>query len=348
MYCLKNIFITLCSLFIIHCSSMKAQKMDSSWSLDKCIKYALEKNIDVQKSGLTSLKNTYTNDYVKAERFPSVNASIGHNLGWSRALNVNNEYGSYANSNNTSYSVSSNVMLFNGNKLNNNIKQSEMNLQASQFDSETMKETISLYVLDAYLQVLYAEEQADNSKKQVESTTEQLNLADERQKSGAISKADYLQVKSQLASEKLTLIKAISLLANDRVNLMQLLELPVNNQFNIVRPVFGDNINQKRNPKADSIFNVSVAIKPQVKSAETRTRIAKLDIKLAEADSYPSLSMNAGINTGYSNLNSGLSYSDQFTNKVSPAIGLTLSIPIYQNKQVYSKVKIAGIETQNA
>ena len=359
-------FIIIILMNCLFLSGSNAQEKKSLWSLQDCIKYALEKNIDVQKTELTNLKNAYSQEYSKAERFPTLSGSVGQNLAWSKSVATINEYGNYTNSGNTNYSINSNVVLYNVNKVNNNIKLSGLNHQAGKYDSETTKETISLNVLNAYLQVLYAEEQVNNTIKQIESTTEQLHLADERLRLNSISRSDYLQVKSQLASEKLTLANAHTTLAIDRVSLMQLLELPVNDKFSILHPSFNDSIDQKRNPDAEAIYLTSIGIKPQIKSSETKTEIAKLDVKLAKADYYPSLSMNAGIsssvnnqnsnisfvnqvnNISYSNQSDNLSYVNQFKNNITPALGLSLSIPINQNKKIYTNVKLAEIDKQNA
>ena len=93
----------------------------------------------------------------------------------------------------------------NGKRIRNSVKQSEINYEASGYNTDVIRETVSLNVLNAYLQVLYAEEQVKNGEDQIASLEQQLNLAGERLKLGAIANSDYLQVKSQLATEKQTL-----------------------------------------------------------------------------------------------------------------------------------------------
>ncbi len=130
------------------------------------------------------------------------------------------ESSGYSGANGTNYQVNSSVNLFNANRTNNQIKQAELDIEGGQYSLETTKESISLSILDAFLQVLYAEEQVKNSEKQIESTTSQLNLAGERLNLQVISQSDYAQVKSQLASEKLNLANSESQLAIAKVNLI--------------------------------------------------------------------------------------------------------------------------------
>jgi outer membrane protein len=182
--------------------TVNAQIPDSIRSLKRCIEYALDQNISIQKTVLNNQSDQVNLEQSKAGRFPSLSASVNQNFSWSRGLNNNQEFVSYSGSSGTNYAVNSGVTLYNGFKTQNSIKEYNLRYQASRFDVEVMKESVSLSVLDAYLQVLYAKEQVSNSEKQIEATTDELRLADERLMLGAISKSDYLQVKSELASEK--------------------------------------------------------------------------------------------------------------------------------------------------
>lgn len=321
---------------------------EKKWSLTDCIDYALQQNIDVRGSELTNQSDEVNVQQAKNQKLPSVNASVNKNFNWSNRTNSSTGQTSFSGSNNTNYSVNSSVSLYNGLKLNNKIKQAELNLESSKFNTETIKESVSLSVLDAFLQVLYTEEQVKNSENQIESTTGQLNLAAERLALSIISKSDYLQVKSELASEKYTLANARSNYELAKVSLMQLMELPVTNNFQIEEPDLPGELNQVRTPDATQVYAEAMKIKPQIKSAELDTQSAELDEKIARADFYPSLSLNAGAGTGYSSLSSDLNYFNQLNNDINPSLGMSLSIPIFQKNQVKTNIQRAKISVQNA
>ena len=181
-----------------------------TWNLTDCIDYALTQNIQVRKSILTNLSNQVNAEQANAQKLPSASASIRQNFSWSNREDYTTGNSSFSGNNSTSYSVNSNITIYNGSKLNNLIKQAELDLQSGIYDSETIKESITLSILNAFLQVLFTEEQVKNAEKQIESTTEQLNLAEQRLNLSIISRSDYLQVKSQLSTEKLSLANATS------------------------------------------------------------------------------------------------------------------------------------------
>lgn len=344
-----NVFVFIVLLSIS--SGISAQQHEA-WTLEACINHALEQNIQVRKSDLNNQSLDLYFDQAKASRLPNLNASASQNFSWARPNSPLDEDNSFKGSTRTSYSLNSGVTVYNGGRLKTQVKQAELDVKNGQLSLEATRESISLNILNAFLQVLFAEEQVKNAEKQIESTTGQLNLAKERLDLGAISQADYTQVKSQLASEKLTLANATSQLAISKVNLMQLMELPVTGNFEIERPNLEATINQNRMPDVQVVYDTALAIKPQIKSAAINKESALLDEKAARAGLLPSLSASAGVGTGagysFSQGDAFEGYFDQLDQSISPNAGLSLSIPIYQRKQAITSVKVAKIGYQNA
>lgn len=318
------------------------------WSVDDCIQYALEKNIQVQKALVSNDISQINLNFSRAAWLPSLSGSVRQNFDWgNQSTNI---VGStvFEGTNATNISVSSGMTVFNGNKLRNSVKKSRTDLEADRYNTEVIKENVSLSVLNGYLQVLYSEELVKNSVNQITSTEDQLNLAAERLKLGAIANSDYLQVKSQLATEKQTLATAQSQLAINRITLMQLMELPETNDFAIEHPNLDSIINLKKMPDPAEVYQTALTVKPEVKNAELNKESSQLSIDLAKANYFPDLSVNAGVSTLYSSYRSGSSFGGQLNDNVSPAVGVSASIPIFLNKQVRTSVEIARKNMDNA
>jgi outer membrane protein len=326
------------------------------WTVDDCIQYALQKNIQVQKALVNNNINEENLKLAKSAWYPSLSGSARQNYSWSNVSNSSTGSTVFKGTNGINVSASSGMTIFDGSKIRNNVKQSETNYEADKYNTEVIKETVSLNVLNAYLQVLYSEEQVNNDNDQISSLAEQLTLADERLKLGAIANSDYLQVKSQLATEKQTLAAAQSQLAINRIALMQLMELPITNDFQIEYPNLVNLINQKRTPDPVEIYQTALGIKPEVKNAELAKKSSQISIDLAKANHYPNISLNAGLSTSYSGYQTsystsyrpGTTFGDQFKNNISPAIGLSASIPIYLNRQVKTSVEVAKLNLNTA
>lgn len=340
-------FIISCFFCITSGSYLNAQS--KVWTVNDCIQYALDKNIQVQKAQVGNDISEINLNFTKSAWYPSLSGSARQNFSWSNQNNTTTGSTIFAGSNGTNISLNSGMTVSNGKRIRNSVRQSEINYEASGYNTDVIRETVSLNVLNAYLQVLYAEELVKNGEDQIASLEQQLNLAGERLKLGAIANSDYLQVKSQLATEKQTLAASESQLAINRITLMQLMELTEPGDFSIEHPNLDSLINQKRIPDPKEVYQIALGIKPEVKNAELSKQSSQIGIDLAKGGLYPSLSLNAGISTLYSsNSISGSSFGYQLNNNVSPTIGLTASIPIYLNRQVRTNVEVAKKNTDNA
>jgi outer membrane protein len=128
---------------------------------------------------------------------------------------------------------------------------------------------------------------------------------------------------------------------------MQLMELPVQQNFNISHPDLQAQLNQSRLPDVKSVYETALAIKPQIKNAAVNKEIASLDEKIAKASYFPVLSASAGISAGYSNKATD-TYFNQLNNGLTPGVGFSLSVPIFQKKQAKTNVEVAKLGYNDA
>jgi outer membrane protein len=311
-----SVFIISCLLIIASGTCLNGQS--KVWTVNECIQYALDKNIQVQKALVGNDISGINLNYAKSAWYPSLSGSARENFNWSNQSGTTPGSTVFKGSNGTNISLSSGMTIFNGSRIRNSVRKSETDYEADKYNTEIIKENVSLNVLNAYLQVLYAEEQVKNSNNQITSTTEQLNLAGERAKLGQISNSDYLQVKSQLATEKQTLAIAQSQLAINRITLMQLMELHQTSDFEIEHPNLDSLINQKRVPDPTEVYQTALGIKPEVKNAELLKKSSQISVELAKGNYYPNISMNAGLSTLYSSGQTGSSVGYQLKNNIAP------------------------------
>ncbi|MFN8240331.1 MAG: TolC family protein [Bacteroidales bacterium] len=335
--------VLLTGLLLLEICPVSSQKVNE-WTLADCIEYAYKKNITIRKDELVIRNRELNAVQARAERYPSVGATINQNFYWSK--DAGGGFG-FSGSNTTNYSLSSSLTLFGASRITNSIKRANLDVQSGVLSLETARESVSLEILNAYLQVLFAEEQVDNSVRQLESIKAQVKLAEQRLSLKEISRADFAQINSQLSSEKLTLANSLSQLAIEKINLMQIMELPVTDSFKIAHPVLPALLNQERVPDANKIYETALSIKPQVKSASLNKEIAELSEKIARSAFYPVLAANAGIGTYYSGNVSG-TYFGQTVDGLNPWAGFSLSIPVYQKKQVKTSVALAKIGIEEA
>ncbi len=335
-------------LFLLLIVGSKISAQEKIWSFSDCFEYAINENIDIQQSKLSVKENELNFQQYKNDRLPSLSASVDHTLSWEKAYNTSSgSYGNYNQYKTGTYSVGGSLSLYSGHKVKNEIKQSALDLETVNYDTKAVAESVELSVLEGYLNILYAYESVNNAKEQIALTEEDLKVTKEKLDVGVLSKSDYLQIKAELASEKLTLSDENSTLTMAKVSLMQLMEYPIDMGFEVARPSIDSLLNTITSLDAAQIFEDAKKIKPQVKAAELSVSSTAVGEDLAKADYYPSIDLSASAGSNWYGERRG-SYSNQLANGITPAVGLSISIPIFQKKQVKTNVSLAKIATNSA
>lgn len=335
-------------LFIALCSPLFSIAQTQLFSLEVCIEYALENSTDIGRSqNNVELQNAYL-EQSKASRLPSLQLDI--NQQFASVGNYNNNTGEWKRNSNSSINagLNSQMTLYNGAKIKNTILQNKITHESAEVNIQTQTELIRLNVLSAYIDALLAKENLQNSQLQLEATQKQLRYAQARSEAGVISRSDLLLIKSQLATDKTSKIEAESNLRIALVSLMQIMNMPITDSFNILQPDIENITKQNSDRNPETIYSIALGIQPNIHTAELGVKSAELETKIARSGALPSLMLNGGIGTGYSSYSNAASFSEQLSNNINPYVGLSLSIPIFQRKEVKTQVKKAQIQTDNA
>ena len=323
--------------------AVKAQELPTRWTLKACLDYALANNIQVKKSKVAYQSGLEDTEQAKAQLFPSLTASVtqGFVNYPSNDVQKNNSYSG-------NYAVNANWKLFDGGQRQQAIKQQKLQDEINELAIEESEENIQIALVQTYMQVLYALEAVRINQQTVEVSTAQRDRAVELLRAGSISKVDLAQLESQLSTDKYQLVTAQTSLDNYKLQLKQLLELDITQDIELEVPTLTEEEVMSPLPDKQTIYNTSLAVMPVVKSSEKEIQVAELGVKKANGAFLPSLSMNAGIGTGHL---SGTDYAfgSQIWNSFNESVGLTLSIPIFSNRQyktAYNKAKHALTTSQ--
>ena len=339
---MKQYALLFACLFFL-CVGSKAQEQPTRWTLRACLDYALEHNIQVKKSKVSHLSGIEDTKQAKAQLFPSLSASVTQGF-----VNYPSSDAATNNSYSGNYALNAKWTLFDGGQRVQAIKQQEIQNTVDELGIEQNEDDIQISLIQTYMQVLYAMESVRINQNTVEVSTAQRDRAVELLRAGSISKVDLAQLESQLSTDKYQLVVAQTNLDNYKLQLKQLLELDITEEIELVMPELTEKDILTPLPSKQTIYNTSLAVMPQIKSSELAVDIAELEKKKAKGAFLPSLSMNAGLGTGHL---SGTDYAfgSQVWNSFNESVGLTISIPIFSNRQyktAYNKAKYAITTSQ--
>jgi outer membrane protein len=342
----KLVFIITTGFFLLFNYSVRAQT--GPWSLEKCIEYARQNNIQIQSQHITKELSDVELEQTKAQRFPTLNFSSNFGLSFQNTTTYNDfmeKTDATAYSDN--YGLNTGVTLYSGGKLNKTIKQKQIENSAYSYDIEQSALDIEISVIQAYLQILYAYESLEIANKAVALSQTQVERGLEMYQAGSISKADLAQLQSQNASDKHQVTQAKNALSSAKLTLKQLLELDLEEAFEVAMTDFDDQHVLRIIPDLSSVYQTALNNLPQMKSSALSVESANMAISIAKASSLPTISASASINTGTIS-SAGTSYFQQLGSKINENVGISLSIPIFNNKQIRSNISKAELQSQSA
>lgn len=325
-----------------------------TWTLQRCIYHALEQNIDIKMDMINAESAGIDEKTAKAAFLPSLNASIGQRI-------VNNPFSdtntiidgdqitsSTAKTNyNGSYGIDASWIIYNGSKRINTLKQQQTARETAELTVEQSKNAIIENIIQLYIQILYANEAVNINRSTLEVSTEECRRGEELLNAGSISKADYAQLQAQVSNNKYLLVSSQSNLENYKLQLKQLIELNGNETFDVETPDINDSDILVPLPDKNEIYNSALALRPEIKAGQLDLQQSDLAISIAKADYIPTLSLSAGIGTNHTN-GSDFTFAEQIKTNWNNSIGLTLSIPIFNNRQTKSNVQKAKLQKQNS
>lgn len=323
-------------------------RAQEKWSLQKCIDYALQNNIQIKQQVLNSEYYNNQLGQAKFNRLPNLNANFQNNTSFGRSLLADNTYVD-RNSNSTYGGLSSNVTLWNGFTLTNSIKMADMDLRASLEDMKKAKDDIMLNIAASYLEILFAEELVTVSEDVLKITQLQIDRTGKLVEAGSLAKGSLLEIEAQFAREELDVVNAQNRLQLAYLSLYQFLELPSTESFLIEKPVLPEIGANMTMLNSMDVFRKAVEIRPAVKGAEFKLESARNQLLIAKGNLLPILSFGANYNNSYENLFNypDLAFKDQLKGHERYGFGATLNIPIFNRYQARTGVSNAQIQLEN-
>ncbi len=335
--------------FIVLPLSFSTASAQKEWSLRECCDYAVEHNISIKQQQNQCRQKELQLSTAKNSRLPDLSGSLGQNFSFGRGLTAENTY-TNTNTSNTSLQLSTSVPIFTGFQIPNQIKLSQLNLEAATADLEKAKNDIRMQVAKAYVQILYDMEIADVAHRQIEIDSAQVARLQAFVNNGKASEAELSSQKSTLANSRLTATQADNNCRLAILDLTQLLELPSPDGFSIVRPS-SESLDVLANMGLigpDAVYAEALGVKPEILSQKLKLKGTDHNIKIQQAANYPSLSFSAGLGTNYYTT-SGFPHDalgKQLENNFSQYIGLNLSVPIFNRFQTRNNIRNARIEQE--
>lgn len=329
------------SIFIILLFSLSIQAQTKKWTLEECVKYAIDNNISIKQTEL----DTKTADIGKKDAIgnfiPSLNSNASHS--WNVGLNQDPTTGLLRNQTTqySSFGAGVGVDIYKGMQNQNALRKANLSIIAAKYQLTKMQEDVALNVANAFLQVLFNKENLKVQQEQLTINEKQLTRSEELVKAGSVPRGDLLDIKATVASDHQKVIAAENSLLISKLSLAQLLQLKEFYDFDVTDETTAKDENNILAQTPVAIYEKAKEERTELKIAKTNLEIAEKNVSIAKGNYQPTLQ-------GFYNFNTRISYADtyslvngvltaqpaapfgqQFTDNKGQAFGAQLSIPIF-------------------
>ena len=333
----------LITLLLATVFTVQAQKV---WTLDECINYAIEHNLDLQKTQLARQQAEYQYKASKNAWLPTLNANAGEYLGFGQSPSYTGVYVS-DNSSSTSFGASLSLPLFQGLNLYNTAKVDALNLQATEMDQKAAQLNLKLNVMAFYMQVLYGKEQVEIARRQVELSAEQLQKTQQLFENGRIAEADVYESKAQLATDQANLTQMETDLALSLLTLTQVLEIEEFEGFEVSSPEAFFAGQQLELDAPQTTITLALQNQPSMEAARLRLQKSHYDLKASKSAWYPSLDFYGGYSNGlyhyFGDTYPNTPINEQLKRNSRAQLGVSLNIPIFNGMKTKYRVKMTEL-----
>ena len=337
-----------------------------SWSLDDCMKYAVEHATEVKREVVNARQRKQDYQHAVAGFLPTVSGGVQGQYAWGR--NIDPETNTYNNVTtfNNYYQLYAELNVFDGFATINALKQAKLSRDYSATAMQKIQDDRAIDVMQKYVDAAYAEASIQIASEKLNESKRMLAKMKRLYELGEKGRPDVVQMESQVAEDEYNLTHQENVAKQSLLALKSAMNFPVDEELKIQLnkeqkiQIEGEQkiqIVEERNLKLkteneevsesgvnyETVYQGFLNISPDLKSAEYEVERARYDYKIAKGRLLPSLSLGGGISTNYyKNLSQKGQYdgfASQFHNNQGEYLALTLSIPIYNSDRWHNMKK---------
>ncbi|MBP3828877.1 MAG: TolC family protein [Bacteroidaceae bacterium] len=341
-------------LLSVACALAAISASAEPWTLQRCLDYAAENNITLQKNRLSELDAAEQLKMSQAALFPSLSFSMSQGVGYrpfqEATVIVQNGMATSTNNKvteNGSYGLNANWTVWNGGINQKNIQAQKVQGELASVQTEQTLKSIQEQIAQLYVQILYTIEAKHVNEQLAATAQQQLERGQERYKVGDLAKADVAQLESQVAQTQYDVVNAQTQIDGYKRQLKSLLQLDINTPFDVAGEEMADAQALQPIPDKAEVYAQALNTRPEMRAAQLQADAANLQLDIARRGYLPSISINAGVgDSHYSASNDG--FGEQLKRNLNGSVGLGVSVPIFDNRRNKTNVERAKINKTTA
>ena len=325
------------------------------WTLKACIDYAMAHNVQLLKSAATEKSASVDVSEAKAGLLPSLSGAVTQGVNYRPFQESGGNFvnGGIATSaadkatQNGSYGINAQWVVWNGGKNKMNVTNAQYTQQLAAYDTQTQANKIKEQIAQLYVQILYMVEAEKVNRVLLAQDSTICARGQQMVSVGSMSKADLAQLQSQVSQGRYNVVNVQTKIADAKVQLKQLLEIPASEAFDVQSVDVTDAEVLNSIPGKENIYASALDSRPEVKRSLLAIEQSQLSTKIAKSGYMPTISLSGGLGDSHMT-GSQTNWAKQMRNNFSGTLGVTVSIPIFDNRKNKSAVERAKVAETTA
>jgi len=324
-------------------------------TLEEAVEIALENNYQL-KQARNNLDLADTRVFsARADFTPSLNASFSG----TRTVGRQFIQEDLSFDDRTAYSLSGNVnanfTVFNGFRNIANLRQTRADRASQNELFSRLNETIIFETASRYLQVVLNEELLRIAESSLEASQSQLQQVEAQVEVGSRPTVDLYNQEALVANDELTVIQRENAFETSKAQLIRIMQDASITDVETLVPEVDELTIMPVNLNLNEMIEAALETRRDYRAQEYAIEGDMQERTITRAQLLPSLSLNAGVNTRYSDqftlpgFDSTIPFTDQFFDQqVNRFIGFSVSIPILNRWNTRTSMEAARIQLRNS
>ncbi len=325
------------------------------WTLKACIDYAMAHNVQLLKSAATEKSASVDVSEAKAGLLPSLSGAVTQGVNYRPFQESGGNFvnGGIATSaadkatQNGSYGINAQWVVWNGGKNKMNVTNAQYTQQLAAYDTQTQANKIKEQIAQLYVQILYMVEAEKVNRVLLAQDSTICARGQQMVSVGSMSKADLAQLQSQVSQGRYNVVNVQTQIADAKMQLKQLLEIPASEAFDVQSVDVTDAEVLNSIPGKENIYASALDSRPEVKRSLLAIEQSQLNTKIAKSGYMPTISLSGSLGDSHMT-GSQTNWAKQMKNNFSGTLGVTVSIPIFDNRKNKSAVERAKVAETTA
>lgn len=315
-------------------------------TLESCIGIALQQHTDAVQQQLRLAQGKADLRQSRYNLLPEL--SMGASHGWSQGRYIDPTTNLFVTQRLTSGSqwATSSVTLFDGLASFRRITAQAYALKVSEMDALAIQNRLVLQVAAAYITALAARDMVEQVRNQIFVTEARMKRTETMHAEGAVSPADYYDVKGEYQADLNRLVDAQQHYRQSLVELARLLNQPVPDDV-MLQSLTDIPFHLSEVESTGELYEAALSHLGMIKAADYRQQQAKQELRVLRSGFLPRLNLSGGFQSRYAGTVS-TPYYTQMNDNLGSFASLNLSIPIFNRFANRTQVAKARLDVKDA